>query len=91
MLKFFLHNLLGLSTSIKLSSLLFDPGILVTSHTYFSKKTDTKNGKACTWEMMEKKRKPPGNKIQTKIQVTKVILKQSAYENTTGKNNRLTC
>lgn len=69
-------------------SLLFEPGVLTTSHTYSSKKPDTKNGKACTWELMGKK---CGNKIQTKIQVPKVILKQSIYENTTGKNNRFTC
>lgn len=33
------------------------------------------------------KKKKEGNKIQNKIQVTKVILKQSTYVRTRGKNS----
>lgn len=35
--------------------------------------------------------KKAGNKIQNKIQVSKVILNQSTYERARGKNNRFTC
>lgn len=35
--------------------------------------------------------KKEGNRIQNKIQVTKVILKQTTYVRTRRKNNKFTC
>lgn len=63
----FLHNLLRivLSTNIELQSLLFEPGNLATSHTYFSKTQILKMERHALWNWWGEKSRKQDSKQNT--------------------------